>query len=93
EVGMRVWKSGRTSGVNRGEILATNASVWVNYGDRVRLMRDQIVTTFMARPGDSGSLLLTEDDRAVGLLFAGSSSITVHNKWKWVSLLLDVEVP
>ena len=93
ELNMEVWKSGRSSGVNTGRILATSANVWVNYGYKVRLMRDQIITTYMARPGDSGSLLISKDGYAVGLLFAGSTTITVHCKWSNVEKLLEVEIP
>ena len=36
----------------------------------------QIVTSAMSAGGDSGSLLLDMDNRAVGLLFAGSPTVT-----------------
>ncbi|RLF14697.1 MAG: hypothetical protein DRN06_06730 [Thermoprotei archaeon] len=91
EVGMTVFKSGRTTGVTSGKITYTNATVKVWYGGgRYYIFGDQIVTTFMARGGDSGSLLVDEDHRAVGLLFAGSSRVTVHNRIEYVCRELGV---
>lgn len=78
--GLRVQKSGRTSGVTAGTVLATGVTVLVTYAGRgVARFRGQIATTFMAQPGDSGSLLVDEANRAVGLLFAGSDTATLHN--------------
>ena len=54
------------------------------------LFEDQIVTSPMAEPGDSGSLGLTEDRRIVGLLFAGSPLATLFNTVENVSRVLRV---
>lgn len=79
-VGLPVLKSGRTSGVTAGVILATGVSALVSYAGRgIARFRGQVVTTFMAAPGDSGSLLVDGANRAVGLLFAGSASATLYN--------------
>lgn len=76
---LQVQKSGRTTGYTTGSIVSTNASVLVNYGAQTAFFTNQIVTTVMSAPGDSGSLVLDMQNRAVGLLFAGSSSATVLN--------------
>jgi len=48
---------------------------------------NQIETTAMAQPGDSGSITFQSNGmKAVGLLFAGGSNANVHNKLK---LLFD----
>lgn len=87
-LGMMVKKSGRTTGLSYGQIIATAASVLVSYSEsRVLLFENQILTTNMSLPGDSGSLLLNMRNKAIGLLFAGSSSITVHNP---IGLVLDL---
>ena len=52
----------------------------------------QIVTTNMSAGGDSGSLLCDMNERAVGLLFAGSSSVTIHNDIRYVQALLGIRV-
>lgn len=91
EVDMSVKKSGRTTGLNTGTILDTNATVRVGYRYFVTTCKDQIITSWMAAGGDSGSLLCDENDRAVGLLFAGSSTLTVHNKITNVARELGIE--
>ena len=47
----------------------------------------------MSAGGDSGSLVLSADDRrAVGLLFAGSPLATIVNQFENARLLLQVKV-
>jgi len=79
-VGGPVIKAGRTTQVTVGRILAVNATVIVGpYPGGFAQFRHQIITTAMAAGGDSGSLLMDSNLSAVGLLFAGSSIITIHN--------------
>ena len=79
EVGMKIKKSGRTTGYTEGRILSTDSIIDVGYTDgKVRFI-DQFITTNMSAGGDSGSICVTEDGKVVGLLFAGSSSVTVFN--------------
>ncbi len=78
-VGMAVKKSGRTTGYTEGRISTLDATIEVGYGSNVAVFEQQILTNDMSDPGDSGSLVLDEQNRAVGLLFAGSSSVTVIN--------------
>ncbi|HDR3903201.1 TPA: hypothetical protein QCO88_005937, partial [Bacillus cereus] len=64
-----------------------------NYGSgRVARFRDQIVTTNLSSGGDSGSLITTNDGVAIGLLFAGSTSVTIANHIEHVRSLLGIEV-
>lgn len=90
-VGARVIKAGRTTQVTNGNVIATNATVAVNYGPSgVAVFRHQIITTAMSAGGDSGSLLMDSDLNAIGLLFAGSSVITIHNHIADVETALGV---
>jgi hypothetical protein len=92
-VGMLVKKTGRTTNFTVGRIMAINATVDVGYGGgRVARFKDQIVTTNISAGGDSGSLVMTLDNIAVGLLFAGSSTATIVNQIENVRSLLRVEV-
>lgn len=92
-VGLPVQKTGRTTNYTTGRVTAINATVDVGYGGgRVARFKDQIMTTAMSAGGDSGSLVTTLDDVAVGLLFAGSSSVTILNQIENVRSLLRVEV-
>ena len=79
-VGDYVEKTGRTTNFSTGKIIALHATLNVNYGyGRVARFREQIVTTNMSAPGDSGSLVCDIKEGAVGLLFAGSSQVTISN--------------
>ena len=92
-VGQTVKKTGRTTNFTTGRITAVNATVDVNYGGgRVGRMKDQIVTTNMSAGGDSGSLVMTLDNVAVGLLFAGSAQAMILNQIENVRTMLRVEV-
>jgi hypothetical protein len=76
-----VQKSGRTTGHTYGNIQVLNAVVTVSYGASGNaIFEEQIITTNMSQGGDSGSLLVDAENRlAVGLLFAGSDQVTIHN--------------
>jgi hypothetical protein len=92
-VGTVVKKTGRTTNFTTGRIVAVNATIDVGYGSgRTGRFQDQIVTTNMSAGGDSGSLVLTLDDVAVGLLFAGSPASMIANQIENVRSLLQVEV-
>ncbi len=76
-LGMQVQKMGRTTGLTYGYITQVDVTVSVDYVGRTAMFADQIITNSMSSPGDSGSGILDMDRRAVGLLFAGSSSVTI----------------
>lgn len=90
-INVAVKKSGRTTGLTKGTITAVNVTVDVTYtktcgGGSKQTAR--FVGQFFVQPGsfsgggDSGSLIVEDADtapRVVGLLFAGSSSVTVGN--------------
>ncbi len=91
-VGQAVKKSGRTTGLTRSSISSLNASVTVGYTDEcagnnftVDYTHQILISNRSSRflnSGDSGSLMVEDvasNPRAVGLLFAGSSSIAVAN--------------
>lgn len=87
-VGLSVKKSGRTTGLTTGKITSVNTSVSIQYqsgcnsGKKFTVsFQNQIVTSAMSAGGDSGSLLVSDDGtpNPVGLLFAGSSTTTIHN--------------
>ncbi len=90
-VGMPVTKSGRTTGVTTGTVRAVNATVQVDMGDGEQaVFDDQIIATPMSQGGDSGALVLDNQRRAIGLLFAGSDKTTVFNKIQNVMDQLDI---
>jgi len=84
-IGLGVQKSGRTSGLTKGTISSVNVTVDVSYGSgkTARFINQILITpgSFLAG-GDSGSLMVEDVDttpHAVGLLFAGSSSVAIAN--------------
>lgn len=93
KVGTVVLKSGRTTGVTQSEITVIDATVTIVYsGNTTATFRDQFLTSSMADGGDSGSLLVDSEMRAVGLLFAGSDKSTIYNKMTNVLEALDVSL-
>jgi hypothetical protein len=73
-----VKKSGRTTGCTAGQVTALHATVQVSYGPgKLATFSEQVVLTPMSEGGDSGSLIIDEEGRAVALLFAGSGSATI----------------
>jgi hypothetical protein len=81
-VGLAVQKHGRTTGLTTGQVYAVNATVNVGYDSGTARFINQIVITpgAFSAGGDSGSLIVTQSgENPVGLLFAGSSSVTIAN--------------
>jgi len=92
QVGMNVKKTGRTTGLTTGKIRAVNVTLNVGYGSgRTLRFENQILTTNISSGGDSGSLVMEENNRAVGLLFAGSDQATLLNPIQKVLSLLNVK--
>jgi len=91
--GMKVAKSGRTTCFSTAVVTDVNATVKVSYETFDAVFTDQIMTTKLGEPGDSGSIVVNVDTRrAVGLLFAGSDYVTVLNKIANVCSLLDISI-
>lgn len=81
QIGTKLVKSGRTTGVTRDEVLQVDVTTQVQYGPgQVAVFADQIMAGPMSQGGDSGSAVLDEDNRFVGLLFAGSDQVTIMNR-------------
>ncbi|HLV43953.1 MAG TPA: hypothetical protein VKY39_03285, partial [Aggregatilineales bacterium] len=88
----RVIKSGRTTGLTRAQILQIGVTVDVQYGERVARFTNQIMTSTLSDRGDSGSLVMDYKRRAIGLLFSGSSTVSVVNPIHSVLEALGVEL-
>ena len=82
-VRMKVKKYGRTTSLTQGRVYAVNVTVNVDYGGgKTALFVEQIVITprKFSAGGDSGSLVVTKTgNHPVGLVFAGSPSVTIAN--------------
>jgi hypothetical protein len=85
-LGSTVKKYGRTTQYSEGEITGIDATVDVMYANGVtRTFYNQITITAISpytefsAPGDSGSVIVDALSNVVGLLFAGSPSVTIAN--------------
>lgn len=91
--GMMVKKSGRTSGYTENTVIDTNATMEVDYNGTILRFGNCIVTGMCGIGGDSGAVLLNRsNNNAVGLLFAGSDTITIFNKIEYVLDALQVKM-
>lgn len=91
-VGMDVEKSGRTTGHTYGQIISVDETtkVGMGLGKGVAVFKDQIATTAMSKPGDSGSFLFEKGTKnVVGLVFAGSNSRSYANHFPVVKSVLS----
>jgi hypothetical protein len=78
---MAIKKSCRTTGLTTGEILQVDVTVNVQYGaGRIARFSDQLLAGAMSQGGDSGSAILDNGNKLVGLLFAGSDNTTIINR-------------
>jgi hypothetical protein len=96
-LGMTVRKMGRTTGFTQSTVTLLNATITVAYnttsGPRTARFVDQVFTTAMSQGGDSGSLIVDGvEDKGVGLLFAGSSQVTVFTPIERVLNSLNVMI-
>ena len=90
----KVRKSGRTTEVTDGVIRFISSQASVDYGSVVYYFEDQIVVESGRSPfsdgGDSGSLVLSESNAVIGLLFAGNDRFTLVNPIETVLRALGV---
>lgn len=93
-LGMPVRKSGRTTSFTTGTITVMDATVSVSYGTgRVATFENQLIAGPMSQGGDSGSLVVAAaENKAVGLLFAGSAQSTIFNPMQAVLDCLEIEI-
>lgn len=93
-LGMGLKKSGRTTGYTTGSVQQIDVTSQVSYGtNKVATFTDQLLAGAMSEGGDSGSAVLNDNNKIVGLLFAGSSTTTIINRIQNVFQALNVTLP
>ncbi len=101
--GAAVRKRGRTTELTHGEVISTDYSTTIDFGDglgsvtlvdQIRIAVDGSQSEMFGTSGDSGSVVVDDDGYLVGLYFAGNSSGTrgVANPIAKVLSELDIEV-
>jgi hypothetical protein len=88
-INMKVKKYGRTTGLTKGQISGINAIVNIGYDSGVARFVNQIIISpgAFSAGGDSGSLIVVDgkgrnrgdNNKPVGLLYAGSVYVTIAN--------------
>ena len=96
-LGMRVRKYGRTTEYTEGTVTLLNATVNIAYstmaGQKTARFVGQVITEAMSQGGDSGSLIVdATENKAVGLLYAGSTLATIFNPIDDVLTQLNVTI-
>lgn len=84
EIGEAARKFGRTTGYTEGRVFSIHLDIWIQYDrtGQTAFFQDQFLiepalprfTKFVSK-GDSGSLLVDAEQRAIGLIFAGMSEV------------------
>ena len=85
-------KTGRTTGFTQGRITQIDVTTSVDYNGRTATFTDQLMASGMSEGGDSGSVVLDEQKRVIGLLFAGSPRATLINPIQAVLQALNIEI-
>ena len=91
DVGDTVQKSGRTTGVTVDEVIGIDSAANVSYDGGTARFDDQIICGPMSAGGDSGSVVYDAAGNAIGLLFAGSDTITILNPIQDVFAALGIQ--
>jgi hypothetical protein len=90
-LGMSLKKMGRTTGFTTGSVLQVDVTSSVSYGTgKTAVFEDQLMAGAMSQGGDSGSAVVSADNKLVGLLFAGSTSTTIINRIQNVFSALNI---
>lgn len=93
KLNLNIKKVGRTTELTTGIITELDAILTLedSFGNDT-IFHNQIITTFMSSKGDSGSLVLDNNNNAIGLLFGNGESISMVNPIKSVLTALDVSI-
>lgn len=93
QLGLPIQRTSRTTEHLNGLIISIGASIIVDFPNNQKaLFTNQIITNDISAPGDSGSLLLDNYKKAVGLLCGGSKCFTMYNSINTVLSYLDVKL-
>ena len=87
----KVKKYGNKTGFTEGVILQTSVTCKVKFGRKKAIFTDQILCDMPCRPGDSGALLVSEHNNAIGLIFSGSKNFLLANRIEHIMEALNFQ--
>lgn len=92
-LGLDVKKSGRSTELTKAKVTQVDVTARVNMGIGTAIFTDQFIVESpgFSAPGDSGSVILSTENKFVGLLFAGGDSVTVGNRFSNVAKALGLD--
>lgn len=90
--GQSVKKVGRTTALTTGKITGVKTTFRFNIKGQDIIFRNQILADIMTSPGDSGSILLSDNDYAIGLIMTGGGGKSVINTISDVLRSLNVSL-
>ena len=93
-LGLEVSKVGKMTGLTKGTIKTTDATITNIIGGKYALFKKQIIARINSIKGDSGSPLLDMSNKIIGLLMSGNSSTgtSTFNDINLVLKSLNVEL-
>jgi hypothetical protein len=94
---MKVHKVGRTTDFTLGVVSDIHFRTRISYKRSATRrapagLKEQVLCSRFTQGGDSGSLVLNDRGRAVGLHFAGSPSSSIFNRIEHVLNALDIQL-
>jgi hypothetical protein len=75
--GLKVHKVGAVSGETQGSVQATGLLIKIPYGNDEATFANHIAISSFTQPGDSGALVLDEQNQAVGLHLGSANGLSI----------------
>ncbi|KEH99928.1 hypothetical protein IRP63_15840 (plasmid) [Clostridium botulinum] len=91
-INKEVKKVGRSTEMTTGRITDIDGTFHIRFDSKKAFFEEQIVTTHMSEEGDSGSILLYENNYVVGLSMANGKSHSIFNDIGKVLKALKVKI-
>ncbi|ACT33720.1 MULTISPECIES: hypothetical protein [Clostridium] len=91
-LGLYVQKVGVTSELTSGTITSIGTAIKINGLQGESIFLDQITTSKMGDPGDSGSILLNRNKQAIGMFMSGNSTRSTFNPIETVLSNINVKL-
>ncbi|KEI00908.1 trypsin-like peptidase domain-containing protein [Clostridium botulinum] len=79
QIGEKVKMVGSNSGLKEGTVKTIHTTIKTFFLGEEVVFKNQIVTSYMSLPGDSGAILLNKNNEALGMLMSDGSRITIYN--------------